>query len=74
MYTIYTASGNNKGYFLRNKEQEAFNYYNKIKHIERTELHRAFIAIFPENLYSLESDRKQADFSRKLFMNNIKKD
>lgn len=72
MYIIYTASGKNQRNFLWNKKQEAFNYYNSIKHIERTELHSCFIAIFPENIYSLESDKKQADFTRKQFMVGIK--
>lgn len=73
MYNIYTASGKNQRCFSWNKKQEAFNYYNSIKHIERTELHLYFIAIFPENLYILESDRKQADFSRKQFLKEVTK-
>ena len=72
MFNIYTASGKNTRCFSWNKKQEAYNYYISIKHLERTELHSDFIAIFPENLYSLELDRKQAENARKRFLNGIK--
>ena len=59
MYKIYTASGNNQRTFKRGSEAQALKHYESIKN-ERKELHYLFIAILPENIYSLEGDRKQA--------------
>jgi len=74
MIAVYTASGKNNRHFFVNQKKKALKYYYKIKNLERTELHYLFYAIFPENLYSLELDRKQANRNRKIFLQSIKKE
>lgn len=73
MIAIYTISGKNNRYFEYNQQQQAFEYYNKIKDIERSELHYLFYAIFPENIYSLQKDKNRADKLRSEFLNKLQK-
>lgn len=54
MYKILTASGQDQRTFSKGREAEA------LKHKGRAELHSYFIAILPENIYTLENDKKQA--------------
>lgn len=72
MINIYTASRKNQRQFSYFDKQKAFDYYNKIKHLERTELHYYFIAIFPKDLYILKSDIERANRNRESFLENIK--
>lgn len=75
MYKIYTSSGKNQRGFPSGKEKEAFEYYQSINDgQDRVELHYLFIAIFPENLYILESDIKQSNYYRKIFINKLEKE
>ena len=66
-YEILTASGQNKRSFQNAKK--ALEYYESIKHTERTELCSFLgLVILPADIYSRPEDRKQADTARHYFM------
>ncbi len=71
MYSILTPSGKNKRYISNAKK--ALDYYNSIKHLERTELEwHGLISILPENIYSLEEDKNFAKRHLKIFLDTVK--